>query len=80
MNLTLALGLHYDNNASAQQSEHEHKLRTPIAVCPVIDVLPEPDISSQTAIKRSHKLFLTYNFRGLPEPIWANISQLSIYI
>ena len=80
MNLTLALGLHFDNNAPDQRFEHGHKLQALPATGPVIDILPEPDISSQTALIHGHKLLLTYDFRGLPEPIWADTSTLNIYV
>jgi len=82
MNLTLALGLHFDsskNNPPAQPLEHGQRLQPLPAIGPVIDVLPEPDTSSQTVHGSCYKLFLTYDFRGQPEPAWADISILNIY-
>jgi hypothetical protein len=82
MNISLALGFHFDsskNNSPAQPLGHGHRLQPLPAAGPVIDVLPEPDTSSQTTHGSNYKLFLTYDFRGLPEPAWADISILNIY-
>ena len=83
MNISLALGFHFDsskNDSPMQAVERGQRLQPLPAVGPVIDVLPEPDSSSQTIHSSNYKLFLTYDCRGLPEPLWADISKLSIYV
>ena len=83
MNLSLALGFHFDsskNNSPAQPLEHGHRLQPLPAAGAVIDVLPEPAIRNQTDFVSGHKLLLTYNFRGLSEPIWTDISTLNLYV
>ncbi len=82
MNISLALGFHFDSSKikpPMQALEHGRRLQPLPATWPVIDVLPEPDTSSQTVHGNNYKLFLTYDFRGLPEPSWADISILNIY-
>jgi hypothetical protein len=83
MNISLALGFHFDslkNNPPAQPLENGHRLQPLPVTGPVIDVVPEPDTNSQIAYGSGYKLFLTYDFRGLPEPAWTDISILNIHV
>ena len=84
MSLTLVLGFHYDNslcnNSLVQRLEHDHNLQALPVAGSVIDVLPERETRNQKDFGSGHKLFLTYNFRGQPEPVWTDISALNIYV
>jgi len=83
MNISLALGFHFDsskNNSPAQPLEHGNRLQPLPPAGPIIDITPEPDTSSQTVHGSNYKLFLTYDFLGLPEPAWTDISILDIHV
>lgn len=79
MNITLALGLHFDNGPKAPLAGQDFTRQAAPAAGPVIDVLPEPETRSRPASSDNRLLFLTYNFRGISEPVWADIYILDIY-
>lgn len=85
MKLTLALGLHYDNNAKSnppvQRVEHVCDPQILPVTGAVIDLLPEPEIRHQIEFGSRRELFyLTYNHQGLPEPVWVKGSTVDVYI
>ena len=84
MNITLALGLHFDNNSRSNltlsQPEQGQILQRIASAGTVIDVEAEPESSRQFASGTGHRLLFAYNFRGQPEPIWTGDSTLNIYI